>query len=144
MKITYPENSSEIINEIVEKYGFSKIEEEMMEIFSKGNSSQTGEEILKNLPGYKLAEFVIKRAKGLSPEDLISSIKNGLETTNEISRQIAKEIEEKIIPFIEFENTPINELLIKSQEIKLNENIEEIKKSNSDDAYRENVEETKI
>jgi hypothetical protein len=142
-RIIYPENSAQIIQEIIEKYGFLSLVEEGTKKFTTAKNKQERDEIIKNLPGYKLADLVIYRAKGsLSFDDFVSEIKESLKTDNEKSKQIAEEIDKKIIPFIKVEKNVSSELLPEQPEIESSvENTREIKKFNVEkDDYRENIE----
>jgi hypothetical protein len=152
MEIIYPENSSQIIEDIIEKYGFSEAEKESFEKLTHSTTKEDYKEISKNSAGFKLAELVIRRANGLlSPDKLPLAIKEEMGTTDKTARQIAAEFEEKILPFIEIQKTPSADspaikfgketLVIKGEQTPHADQSEEIKKSDSKpDNYRENIE----
>ncbi len=88
-EIIFPENSSDIIEEILEKEGLSEDNKEFFRKVKKGGK-----------PNIQiLAELVSYRGKGdLSKEEFPVSIKLELNTTLEKAEKIAQELENKLIP----------------------------------------------
>jgi hypothetical protein len=143
MNIIYPENSVDIIQEIVKKYNFSESLEEVVKNLVKETSREKREEIIGKLPNYKIAKIISQFAKGLISEKALSkTIEEELMVSLKIAEEINKTLQEKIIPFIEFKKMPESESQTESPEMEsLIEKKEETRKSYlKPDNYREDIE----
>lgn len=87
-KITFPDNSSDIISRIAKE---NKVEEEGMELFNKmKRGERTNGEILAQL---------VKRAahEGMNQKDLVSSIKQELGVAQKIAENIGKSLNKELL-----------------------------------------------
>lgn len=97
-EVIFPEETSDIIDEIVTKYGFKKIEEEMLEKMDQTEIFEEREKIFENLPGRQIATTVKELAMGkISAKDFISLLKQRLNISEELAKDLAKELEEKVL-----------------------------------------------
>lgn len=137
----FPNDSNLIIERILEKYGFRKSQEERMEKFFKSNIPKERKGLFEGSPGYKISYLVRKYAESeISLENLPLLLGERLNIPKEQAKEIAEELEEKLLVFIKpFKERSISKK--KSIEKKLPRSISERPKSTPiKDRYRETIE----
>jgi putative protein kinase ArgK-like GTPase of G3E family len=87
-RVAFPENITSVISVVMEKYGLSETDEEILEKLSKGQDTES-EKVAK----------IVKRAASTEngAEDLFLEIKEVFKLPDEDAKSFAKEIKEKIL-----------------------------------------------
>jgi len=109
--IGFPEDSDQIIDEVLKEYGLKKSQEEGVNNFIKSVESgitSGRSEIFNNLPGTKISKIVRDCAEGkIAREKLPNSLKENLGISGKEAQKLANDIENKIIKRIRIiEKTP--------------------------------------
>ena len=126
-KIIFPEGSGLIIYDLVKKYGLKETQEKVVQEMVELKTAQEKEKVAENLPIRKIAKIIKRVAEGEIPLSLlISELKNQLNLSNEVAKNLAKELKEK--------------LLIQKEEIEVEEKIPPSPKPKKPDIYREPIE----
>jgi len=100
-RLIYPEDTSEIISELMEKYGLKETEEEVLQALKEGKTTKGG----------TIAEIIMEVAKNKIPRENITSVlQKRLAISKEIAKKIAKELEKKILNLIIIEKVPKKEI----------------------------------
>lgn len=97
-EVIFSPETTFIIGELIKKYGFEKIQEEMMEKMEQAETSEEKEKIFENLPGRQIARTVKELAQEkISAKNFISLLKQRLNISEELAKDLAMELEEKVL-----------------------------------------------
>lgn len=97
-EVIFSPEATFIITELIKKYGFEKIEEEMLKKMGQAEISEEKEKIFENLPGRQIARTVKELAmEKISSKDFISILKQRLNISEGLAKDLAKELEEKVL-----------------------------------------------
>jgi len=135
-EIVFPDETVDIISEIVRKYKLDVLEEELTEKIAKISTLEEKREIFESLPICQISGAIKEIGEGkTSIEDLPSTLQNRLNISKEIAEKITSEIKERIIPFI---SRPYKKKLIKEETPEIIKEKESILQKR--DSYREPIE----
>jgi len=97
-EVIFPEGAASAIDELVTKYGFEEIEEEMLEKMDQTEIFETKEKIFENLPGRQIARTVkeICQEKILD-KDFVFLLQERLNISEETAKDLAKDLKEKVL-----------------------------------------------
>jgi hypothetical protein len=131
-EIIYPEESTTIISNLMEKYGLKETVKDIEEKMDRGEITN----------GEKIARIVAEAAENdLSIEDISALLEKRLAITKEICKKLAEDLKKEILIFIK--KTPIKETEVEKEE-KLRIKTETSSKtppiSQKKDIYREPIE----
>lgn len=100
--VVFPEESGLIVEEIIEKTGLKKIDDEKFEkLLNPETPNKKTEEIFEDLPSVKLSKIIIAYAEGkIDLKNLSSSLKKDLSISFEKAEEIGKELKEKLLVYI--------------------------------------------
>lgn len=97
----FPEESGLIIEKILKKYGFWKIQWEGIDKFFESKVPTDRRNVFESLPGYKISKLVRKYAEGeISLENLPSFLEKELNISSQKAKNIAEELERKLLAFV--------------------------------------------
>ncbi len=146
----FPEESSLVIEKILEKYGLAELQQEGINKISELGDFDKASELLENLPGTKIAKLVKEYAEGKVPlENLPSLLEKELNVSKKEAEEISKDLEKTLLVFIE--QAPVEEVSVEKKEtepqvIPISEEEPEItipeesKTPSKKDVYRELIE----
>lgn len=97
-KIIFPANITEIIFRILKKYGLETLSKETVARVAAAKTAEEKKEILENLPDRKIVRIIREAAENkTSAVPLASELKKQLNLSNDVSKKLAKELEEKLL-----------------------------------------------
>jgi hypothetical protein len=144
-EIIYPENSSNVIAKLMEKYGLKETPKDILEKIDRGEITI----------GEKIAGIVAETVENeLLLEDVVSKLEQNLNIPRETAEKLAEDLKKEILDRVEKILMEESELLEKEEEIPLSKKrlfkkgeilpekpLEEIpKKPQKGDIYREPIE----
>ena len=98
---SFPEENQLIVEEILKKYGLWEIHREGLNRFSKSKNPEERWKIIEGLPSYKTSNLVRRYGEGEIPlESLPFLIERELNVSEEKAKEIAAELEKKLLIFI--------------------------------------------
>jgi len=87
-QVTFPENSPQIISELLEKYNLEETPGDLWEKLKKGESPHGG----------IIADVVVEIAKGkIKKDDLVPTLQERLNLPKPTARNLARDIEKKLL-----------------------------------------------
>lgn len=136
-EVIFPEEAASAIDELVTKYGFEKIEEEMLEKMDQVEGFEEKEKIFENLPGRQIARTVKEVAQGKIRDKyvFIATLQERLNISKETAQELSKDLEEKVLSLVQI-------TFREEREIPSAKEIEETKPAppKREDTYREPIE----
>lgn len=108
MNFEYPENTADIIHEIVIKYGF--LDSAKKEFEKNINNNENLQEASKKLPNYLILKLIDDYInENIAYEEFQDLLREELKTTDEISKMIFNEIKERILTVDVSQNKPVSQ-----------------------------------
>jgi len=100
--VIFPNETVEIITELVKKYGLDKKEEEMEKKLDEAETLKEGKEMFENLPTCQISRSAKETALGIiSSEALPIILQKRLDIPENKAHDLAKELEDKVVVLAE-------------------------------------------
>ena len=111
----FPEESSLVIEKILEKYGLAELQQEGIAKISKLGDFNKASELLENLPGTKISRLVKDYAEGkVALETLPLLLEKELNISEKEAEEIARDLEKTLLIFIK--QAPVEEVSAEEKE----------------------------
>lgn len=101
-KVIFPEETVPVIDRLIEKYEFEKIEEEMFEQIDRIEDFRKKEEIFENLPIRQISRTVKEIAEGkTSLKDSVFILQQRLNISEGIAKKLVQDLKENVLVLVQ-------------------------------------------